>query len=235
MSEKRLLLFLLILSIKTTVQCATYHDVQTWTNLTSVGTLCSKGATVNCLKLWLEGQARFGDDITRLSQSMARVGLGYQITQNTSLWFGYAWIDTGWPLTQNPFIEDRIWQQLLWIKPYKYARVTNRIRTEQRFAPHFAKTAYRIREMLKMIAPLPLHEKWSLVSSDEIFWHKNNFIGNEGQGFDQNRFFLGVGYNFTPTIITEIGYMNQYIHRIGVPNFQAHIASLNLYINWKRF
>lgn len=210
--------------------CATQSDMQTWLNVTAVGKFHTD-KTTSRLRYWLEGQERIGDDSRHVTQTMLRPGLGYALTENLSMWLGYGWIHTSYPLTNHPFEEDRIWQQLLWSKTNEYLTLTSRTRIEQRFLENNPKTAYRARQLLKISVPLKAHPNFSLVCSDEIFWHKNNFIGRNGRGFDQNRIFAGLGYQITPTVTTEIGYMNQYIHRFGVPNFLANIVSITFLLS----
>lgn len=207
--------------------CALERDFQSWLNATVTGSFSKTGQPPSHFKYWLEGQQRFGDDSSRLTQTMLRPGLGYSVTKNLSLWLGYAWVYTGHPLTTRPFEEDRIWQQLLWVKKNQYLTLTSRTRTEQRFLENNPKTAYRIRELIKISIPWSFDSKFSVVSSNELFWHKNNFVGTNSSGFDQNRLFLGLGYKVNPIVTTEFGYMNQYIRRFGVPNFLANILSVN--------
>ncbi len=210
----------------------TEHDFQTWFNLTATGHFDRESRDFGRFKYWLEGQERVGEDSSRFSQSLARIGLGYVVTANTSLWLGYAWIHTSEPFTTQPFNENRIWEQLLWNKKIKRYNLLSRTRMEQRFLANGTKTAYRIRQLVKIIRPLESAPHYSFVSSDEVFWHKNNFIGKNGKGFDQNRFFIGFGYQFSQIFSTEIGYMNQYIRRFGVPNFFTNILSANFFMNF---
>lgn len=206
---------------------ATQYDMQTWVNVTAIGTFHTANKPFNRLKYWLEGQERLGDDSSHFTQTLVRPGLGYALTENLSIWVGYGWVHTGYPLTTHPFTEDRIWQQLLWIKTTPYLTFTSRTRMEQRFLANNPKTAYRARQLFKVSIPLKAHPKFSLVSSDEVFWHKNNFVGRNNRGFDQNRFFAGLGYKITPMVNTEIGYLNQYIRRVGAPNFLSNNVSVS--------
>ena len=210
----------------TTAQSQTERDFQTWINTTVIGSLCPSKP----VKYWLEGQERMGDDSTRYTQTLLRAGLGYAMTKNTSLWLGYAWIYTGLPLTMAPFEEDRFWQQLLWVKTTPYFILMSRTRAEQRFLENRPKTAYRLRELVKLSVLIQPSSTLSFVTSDEVFWHKNNFIGRNSRGFDQNRFFVGLGFKPNNVFVAEIGYMNQTIRRFGVPNFLAHIASINFFL-----
>jgi hypothetical protein len=222
---------IVILSWSENAACSLERDTQSWLNITSIGKTHSQDKILGRIRYWIEGQQRLGDDITRFSQTLLRPGLGYALTENTSIWFGYAWVYTGEPFTSSPFEEDRIWQQLLWIKTNQYFTFTSRTRTEQRFLENNPKTAYRIRELIKISAPLKNHAKLSFVTSDEVFLHKNNFVGTNSRGFDQNRFFIGCGYKLSPIATTEIGYMNQYIRRFGVPNFLTNIISINFFLS----
>lgn len=211
--------------------CALERDFQTWINTTAIGRFYSDDKVFSHLRYWLEGQQRLGGDTSRYSQILLRSGLGYALTENTSIWLGYAWVYTGPPNSSTPFEENRIWQQLLWVKNYPSVTLTNRFRTEQRFLENNPKTAYRFRELVKVFAPLKNNGKLALVSSDEVFFHINNFVGKDSRGFDQNRFFVGLGYKVSSFAITEIGYMNQYIRRFGVPNFAADILAVNVYLS----
>ncbi|WP_058518519.1 DUF2490 domain-containing protein [Legionella parisiensis] len=213
-------------------ECAIERDFQSWFNVTATGKTHSKDKILSRVLYWLETQERIGDDSSRFSQILVRPGLGYALTENLSIWVGYAWIYTGIPNTSNPFEEDRIWQQLLWIKSNRYLTFTSRTRTEQRFLENNPKTAYRFRELIKISVPIKQYTKFSFVASDELFLHKNNFVGKNSRGFDQNRFFIGFGYKINPITTTEIGYMNQYIRRFGVPDFLSNIVSINFFINF---
>lgn len=226
------LIGMFILSWSTKGNCALERDVQTWFNITAIGKTHSNNKFIGRLRYWLEDQERLGDDSSRFSQILLRPGLGYALTDNLSIWIGYAWIYTGKPNTPNPFEEDRIWQQLLWTKTNKYLTFTSRTRTEQRFLENNPKTAYRLRQLIKISVPFKHFNKMSFVTSDEVFFHKNNFVGTNSSGFDQNRYFVGVGYKINPSLNTEIGYMNQYIRRFGVPDFLANIVSLNFFLNF---
>lgn len=223
---------LFVFSWSKNAECALERDFQNWLNVTAIGKTHSKDKVVSRIRYWLETQERIGEDSSRFSQILLRPGLGFALTGNLSIWLGYAWIYTGKPNASNPFEENRIWQQLIWVKTNRYLTFTSRARTEQRFLENSPKTAYRFRELIKISVPLKQYTRFSFVTSDELFLHKNNFVGTNSRGFDQNRFFVGLGYKINPTITTEIGYMNQYIRRFGVPDFLANIASINFFMNF---
>lgn len=203
---------------------AELNDAQSWWNLTATGAIPKIGLESKA-QYWLEGQQRFGDYSSRLTQSLFRPGLGYSLNQSISLWLGYAWIYTDIPFARIPFSERRLWQQVLWVKKRHNVTLSSRTRLEQRFLDNNPITSWRVREMLKIVAPIPNKSKLSIVSSNELFWLTNNLLGQNNKGFDQNRFFIGWGYKYNSKIHTEIGYLNQFIHRRAASNLLAH----NLY------
>jgi hypothetical protein len=224
-------LLILVLFWSDNAECAIQRDFETWYNLQAIIKTHSQNKTLSNVRFWYETQQRLGGNSSQVSLSLIRPALGYALTENLSIWLGYAWIDTERPITPIPFKEERIWQQLLWVKTYTSLTFTNRLRTEQRYLENRPITAYRLRELMKISIPFKQHSKLSFVSSDEIFYHHNNFIGRNGQGFDQNRFFVGLGYKPNKTLNMEIGYMNQYIKRFGRPNFLANIISMGFYFS----
>ena len=52
-------------------------------------------------------------------------------------------------------------------------------------------------------------------------------------GFDQNRFFAGLGWSFNKNFRAEGGYLNQYLARINTtPDTMHHLIMGSLFINW---
>jgi len=206
------------------------EDFQTWTNITANGSFGLLDPRLTKYRFWLEGQGRFGNDSTTLSQGILRPGLGYSLTDTASVWLGYAFIPTMEPFTQTDFNENRIWQQLLWTPQTPFGPITSRTRFEQRFtrAPD---VSYRFRQMVRYAYPLDFAPGFMLVGWDEIFLNLNS-TGTFTAGFDQNRVFVGVGYNIDEHVRTELGYMNQYIYRDTTEDFMTHALSANLFLNY---
>ena len=51
------------------------------------------------------------------------------------------------------------------------------------------------------------------------------------RGFDQNRAFAGIGYRWNPYILTEVGYMNQYVNTTTKDRMN-HILSINVFLDF---
>lgn len=209
---------------------ASRQDFQTWTNITANGSFGLLDPNLKDFRFWLEGQGRFGNDSTTLSQGMVRPGLGYSVSKTASVWLGYAFIPTMDPFTANEFNENRIWQQFLWTPQTPLGPLTSRTRFEQRFttAPD---VAYRFRQMFRLAYPLGFASGFMLVGWEEYFVNINS-TGTFKSGFDQNRVFVGVGYNVDENIRTEIGYMNQYINKDATDDFISHVLSMSLFLNY---
>lgn len=205
------------------------QDMQVWTNVTLNGPLSSKTPKI---KYWLEAQPRFGEDVSRLSQVLLRPGLGYALTPTTSIWGGYAWIYTTLPFASPSFDENRIWQQLLWSRKFNTVRLVSRTRLEQRFIQQNIHVAWRLRQFFKAEIPLPIQPAFSAIVSNEVFVHLNDFNRNNNQGFDQNRFFIGIGKELAPHIKAEAGYLNQTIRRINAADYSGNYLSLNVLCNF---
>lgn len=208
---------------------ASREDFQTWTNVTANGSFGVVDSSLKRMRFWLEGQGRFGNDGTTLSQGMVRPGLGYWLTETANIWLGHAFIPTMEPFTQNDVNENRIWQQLLWTPLAPLGPLISRSRFEQRFtgAPD---VTYRFRQIFRLAYPLSFAPGFMLVGWEEYFVNINS-TGPYKAGFDQNRVFVGVGYNLDENIRTEVGYMNQYINRDATADLMTHVLSLNLFLN----
>ena len=220
---------------------ADFEDFQTWGNITATGKFDSLGITnpkLEKFRWWMEGQGRFGDNSSHFSQALIRPGIGYQVHRTTTVWLGYAWAPTVQPFISPNIDEQRIWQQALWSDRFSFGTVALRSRIEERWVNSSVSpdVAYRYRQLIRILMPIPQAPKFGVVLADEMFVHLNNaHWGNNGpeSGFDQNRGFAGIAYTINKNARTEIGYMNQYINRTHtLVNRQDHILSVNLFLNF---
>ncbi len=196
------------------------HDLQAWGASTATIAAGARGV------VWLEGQARFWDDIGRRGQILLRPGVGLKLSPTTTAILGYAYVRTT-PSGRAATSEHRIWQQL----GYRIAgdndgaTLTGRSRVEQRFVEGASDTGWRLRQQLRLVAPLsgPMTAVgWSeaFVALDRTDW------GQRG-GFDRLRNFAGVSLPVAAGIMVEPGYMNEYVRQRG-PNRMNHILSLTV-------
>jgi hypothetical protein len=166
---------------------------------------------------WMEGQVRYRECCNSefaLNQSLIRPGIGYALTDQSTVWLGYAHVWNELP-NNTDIQEDRVWEQYMWSGKTPLGAFTSRSRLEQRWQANGGDTGSRFRQFFKFSWPISFLPGVDFVVWDEVF--VNLYQTDWGpqvksrQGLDQNRGFVGFGYRFTPEIKTEIGYMNQYI------------------------
>ena len=174
--------------------------------------------------IWTDLQLRTKEDfINNFSQSIIRIGGTYYFTERTRLTGGYAYVanypgDNHANVTQP---EHRLWQLIQWQTRFPKVQLNQAIRIEERFKHKIGNNEllaegydYFWKVRYSFLVNLPLNKKafrantFSLVASDEV--HLN--FGKEivYNYFDQNRFFIGIGYYTGAANIIQFGYMNQF-------------------------
>ena len=154
-------------------------------------------------------------------------GVGYALSKNFSFLIGggkyITYSDDGnfvKPVSAN---ETRLWEQLTMNQYVGSLKFEHRYRVEQRWF----KTGYRNRFRYRLNTVLPLnHQKIGpktiyISAFDEIF------LTNKAPYFERNRFFTGVGYQFTKLFSIQPGYVYQYDYRSGI-GFGKHFFQLTL-------
>jgi len=230
--HKRLLPFLIAASANV-LAAPTVEDFQSWDALMAQGSFAPLNQVLKNWRWWFEGQARFYADADKFGQGMIRPGLGYALTPTASVWLGYAWLPTH-PVGKAAFDEHRIWQQFSWSLPTDLGTLSTRSRLEQRFTDTGSQTGWRFRQLVKFVYPLHFEPRLSLVAFDEFFVNLNNTDWNAHAGFDQNRAFAGLGWNFDAGkhYRAEVGYLNQYIQAERAADKMNHVLSATLFVNY---
>ncbi|MCZ7683053.1 MAG: DUF2490 domain-containing protein [Sandaracinaceae bacterium] len=91
----------------------------------------------------------------------------------------------------------------------------------------------RLRLMARVQAPITRSRELLVVVWDEAFVGLNDTAWGQRGGFDQNRFFVGVGWQVIPAQLRlELGYTNQWIVRAATDPVN-HIAALNAFVGWQ--
>lgn len=220
------------LSLANTAFAESIDDLGGWMALFAQGDLNTGELPETGYKWWFDGQVRFFDDTDGFGQSLIRPGVGYEISEGTAAWVGYAWIRTA-PGVVADFDEHRIWQQLTWSKAFDPANVDLRSRLEQRLVETGSDTGWRFRQLAALRRPLQSDPRLTFVAWDEVFLHLNDTDWGARDGFDQNRAFLGFGWkpNLESTWRLETGYLHQFIDRPTQDDLSNHILSVNLFWN----
>lgn len=204
-------------------------DFRMWGNVTARGNFGPIDPDLKRWRWWMEVQTRARESGKEMDQLLIRPGIGYALTDHSTLWIGYAHV-TNYPVVGDEIHENRLWQQHMWSGPTFLGGFTSRTRFEQRWQENGNDTGGRFRQFFKFNWPFPFHPAASFVVWDEMFVHLNTTDWGARQGFDQNRGFAGLGYRWQPQILTEVGYLNQYINTANTDRMN-HILSVNLFID----
>ena len=172
--------------------------------------------------IWTDLHLRTKDDYTtNFSQAIIRLGLTYYINDNTKLTLGYGNIfifpgDNHQRITRH---EHRPWQQIQWHTKYGKTRMMQWIRLEERYRQKVLNDStlaggynFNWRLRYNIWYELPLYKDGaapksiSFIANDEV----HISFGKEVvyNYFDQNRFFLGLKYQFSKNSNIQAGYTN---------------------------
>ncbi len=192
--------------------------------------------------LWADFHLRTKEDIfNNFSSSIARLGLTYYLSDNTKLTAGYAYIshypgDNHKNITQP---EHRVWQQLQWHTKYPKIRLMQYLRLEERYRHNVLNDntladGYQFNWRLRynFFFNAPLNKKafapgtLSFILNDEI--HVNFGEKIVYNYFDQNRFFIGLGYHTNASDHLQFGYMNVF-QQLAAGNSYKNIHALRLF------
>ena len=174
----------------------------------------------NKVGLWLDVHYRLTDHFAeRPFQFIVRPALNFYIKDNLRLQTGYAYV-SHFPAegleTTRP--EHRGWQQIWWNQKYNGFTTLQWLRLEERFNRKVANDElqpgynfnYRLRYNFSFFFPLKGKELVAktpfLALIDEVFINFGDKIVYNT--FDQNRFFIGLGYQITSHMNVQTGYMN---------------------------
>ncbi|WP_162233330.1 DUF2490 domain-containing protein [Sphingomonas sp. Leaf33] len=201
------------------------EDVQGWTGVVA------QGAVKGDLYIWLEGQARFTDEIGQLGQFILRPAAGIRFAPDASAIAGYAYVQTRSPaglITR----EHRPWQQVQFALLRNRAGkpvVTSRTRLEQRMVEGRTKTGWRLRQFVRAGVPIT-RGGVQAVAFSEGFFNLNTTDFGARSGVDQWRTFVGIGLPVGKTARIEPGYLNQRVFRRGEDRTN-HVLNATLFVS----
>lgn len=209
------------LALLTSTPALAEDDFQAWGAVTATISLDKK------LVVWFDGQARTSNDASRLNQVLLRPGIGYRVSPTTTLFVGYAHAFTNPPGPARTN-EHRLWQQASFriAGDGRGVTLSGRSRLEQRFLVQGEDTGVRLRQMLRLTAPIG-EQGMQAVGWSELFLGLNRTDWGQPSGFDRSRTFAGISVPLSRTLRAEPGYMYERIRQRG-DDRHNHIASVTL-------
>lgn len=206
--------------ISPTASHAADDDSGMWTTVSAAHPVASQ---------WSAGllvQTRVNNDFGDLERTVLRPSLTYKPTDYLALTVGY---DAHFIEKPNDRVEQRIWQQIAVNWASAPVAWTARARLEERFIENVDGTPLRLRLMAR--GQLSLNDGGLYaVMSNEYFINLDETRGGPRDGFDQNRFFVGLGSPLDERIKAEVGYQMQYINRAG-EDIAVHQLMVSLALN----
>jgi hypothetical protein len=186
--------------------------------------------------MWVDVHLRLNDVVDQKSVSIARLGYTYFLSDNVRLTAGYGYITHFALNDQSPDVpEHRPWQQIQWFDKKHGLSMAQYFRVEERFVRQVLNGeltdeetfTWRFRYNFFISFPLagaPGEPKSPFVFiNDELLINAGKNIVNNY--FDQNRLFVGLGYQFTAGLNAQLGYLfvfqqlpagNEYVHVNGL-------------------
>jgi hypothetical protein len=236
MLGRYLLLFVLLLPVFAFSQAEhTEYSNQLWL------AYCNQTRLTNRSGIWVDLHLRLNNNVSEPAVSIFRGAYLFYLSDQIRLAAGYAYVTQYAPDdSSSPDVpEHRLWQQVQWFEKKKWFSAMQWVRLEERFRTtvegdkltsdyHFN---YRVRYAVAFTIPL----KGRAVAPQIPFIFINNELminfGSEiiNNYFDQNRFFVGVGYQFTPSINAQIGYLNVFQQLPAYASFR-NIDAIRLYV-----
>lgn len=213
----------------TLIAFAAEDDIGVWTIISSSDAFRTDSGPSEW-RYTVDAQARYFDIGSGANQYLIRPGFGYSISENMSIWAGYARLRAR-SKSGNVVDENRYWQQLSWTAGnWAGGRVTMRTRIEQRSVSAGEDVRHVLRFQTKYVRKLGGNGETSLVIGLEPFVDLNDTDWGGDSGFGQNRTFLGFGRRLSKNLSLEAGYMNQFIWVDGGEDRVNHLATLHFKI-----
>ena len=198
-------------------------DTQLWNAIALAGPVKDDSR----LLLWFDGHARFRDDASDLGVTIIRPAVGWQITDNVAGWAGYARVVSRRENAPD-LKEHRIWQQATFGMGTLFGgSLSGRTRLEQRLVNLGDDTGWRFRQFVRYSRPFE-NPDYSAIIWNELFVGFNDTDWGARSGYDQNRTFIGAGWQASKSFRLEGGYMFNHINRDGAPNASNHVVSFML-------
>lgn len=172
-------------------------------------------------------QPRWRHEGSEFDQIIYRPSAYYKVSSQLSLGIGYGYILTHLESSGNTH-EHRLWEDVIYqTQLTENIKFLSRSRLEQRHLEGHSDMAHRLRQTVRFAIPTSIVEGLSAIFYDEYFVNTNSASWGVNKGFDQNRAFIGVNYQFNQHANMDVGYLNQYVNRPNV-DVENHVLAITV-------
>ena len=202
------------------------EDEQLWTSANVNVKLSDKW------RLQQELTTRFSDNRDGLYELEAVTLVGYRVAKDVTFAAGYV---------HNPqyaggdftVMEHRAREQVTFdnVARIGSAKLSARLRAEQRWREHVDGTGWRMRPYLKFSLPLANGSKTSLTLSSEAFVNLNTTPFQGQDGLDRVRNLIAINTPLAKNLSAEVGYLNQHGFVRHGEDTSDHVASISVSLN----
>ena len=193
----------------------------------------------------IEGQFRMDNELQQSFQNLFRIGGIYYLSNSKTVTGGYALVNTYSKSFDAYFKENRLWEQFQYSKKWHNEKhiFVNRFRLEQRWVEQLTtvinqvntsnyqnRFRYLNRNLFHLTNLKSINGEIYAVLQNEVFLNLgDNEINNKL--IDQNRFLVGLGFNYNNNVRLELGYLNNYINSSTSYDAMNHTVSVSLFQN----
>ncbi|WP_040573092.1 DUF2490 domain-containing protein [Methylovulum miyakonense] len=207
------------------------EDDGSWLQMVGEGSLKILDPKLEKTRIWLEGQSRYDGDFSHWYQGMARVAIGYSLSDRATVWAGYTWLPTE-NIGKSFVSQQDVWPGFRYVLPTSLGTFSFRTLIESNFLQD-DNVRVRPRQMIRFMHPMGFEPRLNLIAWDEFFVRLNSTPYGGQSGFDQNRAFAGLGWTFNKNVRTELGYMNQYLDDAShTNNTMRNLVMGSVFINF---
>ncbi|MEA3426225.1 MAG: DUF2490 domain-containing protein [Bacteroidota bacterium] len=226
-SSKAILVMALFLSLNSFAQTS---GLGTWNVLSAKVTFDQKWSVLG------EAQVRSQQVVNDFNYYEYKAGIGYNFPKTVSVLFAMGHYGTMQPTGnfKKPYVNDefRIWQQLVLTNNIGRIKLEHRYRIEQRFTSY---AGYRNRFRYRINAIVPINNAeikprtWYTSVFNELF------VTNETPYYEQNRIFIGAGYQFNKNFTLLCGWINRFDQsNLNIPSWKNYFQT-NLIFSFDEF
>lgn len=179
-------------------------------------------------RAYFELQPRVGGSPFQADSLLLRAALGAELFEGFTLWQGFAWVPAWASADFDSFNanEGRLYQQIQYVRSFGTVGLQLRFRQEERWLAAAGGPLFRARLMVRLTWRFADAPRLLLAVQDEPMVNFNERPGSSPRGFDQNRAYVGIGWQPTPSLLIELGYLQQLVRRADRPFRLGHTALL---------